>query len=58
MLELLNAFADSFFYPVNPEYLDFENNPIMIFLSAILLGMGISGILIKLLRGLYAWSMS
>ena len=58
MLELLNAFADVFFYPVNPEYLDFENNPIMIFLSAILLGMGISGILIKLLRGLYAWSMS
>lgn len=58
MLELLNAFADIFFYPVNPEYLDFENNPIMIFLSAILLGMGISGILIKLLRGLYAWSMS
>lgn len=58
MLELLNAFADIFFYPVNPEYLDFENNPIMLFLTAILLGMGISGILIKLLRGLYAWSMS
>lgn len=58
MLDLLNAFADVFFYPVNPEYLDFENNPIMIFLSAILLGMGISGILMKLLRGLYAWSMS
>lgn len=58
MLELLNAFADIFFYPVNPEYLDFENNPIMICLTAILLGMGISGMLIKLLRGLYAWSIS
>jgi len=52
MLDLLNAFADIFFYPVNPEYLDFENNPIMIFLSAILLGMGLFGILIKFLRGL------
>jgi len=53
MEQLLTSFFDVFLYPVNPEFLDFENNPIMIFLSMILLGIGIYHIFTRLYYGAF-----
>lgn len=50
MIEILDLFMDVFFFPVDPAYLDYENNPVMICLTAILVGMGISRIFFELLR--------
>lgn len=54
MGEFLNAFADVFFYPVNPEYFSsFDENPVMTVLCVVLLGIGISGITRKLFEVLF-----
>jgi len=44
MDDFLSAFFDVFLYPVNPEFLSFEDNPVMLLLCMVLIGMGITGI--------------
>lgn len=51
MIEILTAFFDVFYWPIDPANLYFEENPIMICLTAILLCMGISRIFFLLFRG-------
>lgn len=50
MIEFLDLFMDVFLFPIDPVNLDFENNPIMICLTCILVGMGISRMLFDLLK--------
>ena len=45
MIEFLDAFSDVFLWPVDPQNLNFENNPVMIVLSTILVTMGIVRVL-------------
>lgn len=45
MIEFLDAFSDVFLWPVDPQNLNLENNPVMIVLSTILVAMGIVRIL-------------
>lgn len=52
MIELLQSFMDVFLWPMDPANLDLDNNPIMLCLTAILLGIGISRVLFDVLRGL------
>ncbi len=41
MIDFLNLFADVFLFPLDPVNLNFDDNVVMISLSAVLLGMGI-----------------
>ena len=52
MIDLLQSFADVFFWPIDPANLNFENNPVMICLSAILLGIGLARVVFQVYRGL------
>lgn len=53
MEQLVSSFFAVFFFPVNPEFLNFENNPIMVFLSMNLLGIGIYHIFTRLYYGAF-----
>ncbi len=50
MLDFLAAFKEVLLYPVNPEYANFENNPVLIILVAIVIGYAVPGMFIKLLK--------
>ena len=52
MLDFLQAFVDVFLYPIDPQNLNFENNPVMIALSAILIGVGLVRVFRDLYRGI------
>lgn len=41
MEQFLTCFFDILFYPVNPEYLVFEENPLMLICCMTLIGIGI-----------------
>lgn len=52
-MEFLNLFMDCFFSPLSPDYADLEQNPLMMGMLAILLGIG----LVDLMKGLLnIWS--
>lgn len=53
MDDFLTAFFDVFFYPVNPEFLSFEDNPVMLLLCMVLIGVGIVGIVRRFLYGVF-----
>lgn len=53
MEEFLTAFFDVFFYPVNPEFLSLEENPVMLLLCMVLIGIGLVGIVRRFLHGIF-----
>ena len=56
MEELLTSFFDVFLFPVNPEYLDFENNPVMLLLCMILIGMGVFGLFMRVFYAFFNYN--
>lgn len=53
MSEFLSAFFDVVMFPVDPVNLNFEDNPIMIILSMIIIGMGVVNLFRRCVFGLF-----
>ena len=50
MMEFLNLFMDCFLCPMSPDYASLEDNPFMVAMLAVLLGMGLVSMLRRLLE--------
>lgn len=51
MSDFVTAFFDVLLFPMDPVNVDIENNPIMIILLMIIIGMGIVGLFKRLVYG-------
>lgn len=49
MIEFLQLFSDVFLYPLDPQYLDLENNPLYAVMICVLLGCGLAYLLRRLI---------